>query len=176
MKDTPPEIVKYTQSAFGLNGSKEGIHLNETHLFSTLTGNKKTDQAIKLLTEILFRIKKEMENFYKINLIPIQCVLNRILVGGENPTHVDDETGMYNELEYSGLLYLGNYGEEFFGGEIIFPLQNLKIEQKKGMLVFFKGDKNAPHGVNKVISGYRDNIITFFANSEKIKERSNEQN
>ena len=175
LKDTPPEIVKYTQSAFGLNGSEEGLYLKANHLFSSLTGNEKTDKAIKLFTEVLFRIKNEMESFYNIELVPIQCVLNRILAGGENPTHVDDQTGMYSELEYSGLIYLGNYGEQFFGGEIVFPLQDLKIEQKKGMLVFFKGDEKAPHGVNKVISGYRDNIITFFTNLKKIKERSNEQ-
>lgn len=115
-----------------------------------------------------------MESFYNKTFFPIQCVLNRIFPGGQNPTHVDDATGMYNELEYSGLLYLGDHGKDFTGGEIVFPLQELTIKQEKGMLVFFKGDKNAPHGVNKVESGYRDNIITFFATPEKIKESNNE--
>lgn len=116
-----------------------------------------------------------MESFYNETFIPIQYVFNRILPGGENPTHVDDATGMYSELEYSGIIYLGDHGKDFTGGEIVFPLQDLTVQQTKGMLVFFKGDYKAPHGVNKVLTGHRDNIISFFARPDKIKESDNEK-
>jgi hypothetical protein len=54
----------------------------------------------------------------------------------------------------------------------VFPKQDLSIQQKKGMLVFFKGDEHAPHGVNKVLSGYRDNLISFFVSPDRASDKS----
>jgi hypothetical protein len=74
----------------------------------------------------------------------------------------NDGSGREDELEYSALLYLSDYGTDFTGGEIIFPKQNLTIYPTKGMLVFFRGDLEHPHEVNTIISGNRYAIVTFF--------------
>lgn len=165
-------VIKYTEAAFGFPSSAEAALFTKNDTMQPLTGNPEKDRALKLLTDILFRIRTELENHYQKDLSPVQYIYNRILPGGENPTHVDSETGMYSELEYSALVYLGDHGTDFTGGEIVFPKQGLTVQQKKGMLVFFKGDENAPHGVNKVVSGHRDNLITFFTVPERISSNS----
>jgi hypothetical protein len=71
------------------------------------------------------------------------------------------------------LLYLGNHGEDFTGGEIIFPLEDLTVKPKKGLFVFFKADAKAPHGVTEVKSGHRDGLISFFGDYYKVKEKNN---
>ncbi len=174
LRDAEQNVVKNSQSAFGLNGYKGDFNFKETDTLEKLTGNKKTDEAILLLTKVFFRMKKEMENFFGIKLVPIQCILNRILLGGHNwPPHIDDELGSYQGFEYAGLLYLGDHNKDFTGGEIIFPLEDLTVEPKKGLFVFFKADAKAPHGVKEVTSGYRDGIITFFGDYNKVKEKDN---
>jgi len=169
--------LNHTQSAFGLNGYEADFNLKETDTLEKLTGDQKTDDALKLFTKVFFRMKKEMENFFGIDLVPIQCILNRILPGGHNwPPHIDDELGNHKGMEYAGLLYLGDHGKDFTGGEIIFPLEDLTVKPKKGLFVFFKADEKAPHGVKEVLSGHRDGIITFLGDSKQIKEKLNEKN
>lgn len=161
-------VIAHTHAAFGFPNSAEAALFLTTDTMKPLTGKDSTDRALRLLTDILFRIRQEIATTYNQELSPVQYIFNRILPGGENPVHVDDATGMYNELEYSGLLYLGDQGTDFTGGEIVFPAQELVIQQKKGMLVFFKGDSLVPHGVNKVLSGHRDNLISFFTSPERV--------
>ena len=174
LRDADQNVVKNSQSAFGLNGYKGDFDFKETDVLEKLTGNKKTDNAILLLTKVFFRMKAEMEKFFDIRLVPIQCILNRILPGGHNwPPHIDDELGNYQGFEYAGLLYLGDHGEDFTGGEIIFPSEDLTVKPQKGLFVFFKADEKAPHGVKEVTSGHRDGIITFFGDYNKVKEKDN---
>ena len=175
--DTNNSNLKHTQSALGLKTSGPDFNLKETDTLLKLTGNKKTDEALKLFTKVLFRMKKEMEKFFGIEFVFIQCNLNRILPGGHNwPPHIDDELGNHKGMEYAALLYLGDYGKDFTGGEIIFSLEDLIIQPQKGLFVFFKADSKAPHGVKEVLSGHRDGIIVFLGDAKQIKEKSNEQN
>jgi hypothetical protein len=84
LRDAEQNVVKNSQSAFGLNGYKGDFNFKETDTLEKLTGNKRTDEAILLLTKVFFRMKKEMEKFFGIEFVPIQCILNRILPGGHN--------------------------------------------------------------------------------------------
>jgi hypothetical protein len=84
LRDSDQEVVKNSQSAFGLKSYTGDFDLKETDVLEKLTGNEKTDKAIVLLTKVLFRMKKEMEDFFKIKFVPIQFLLNRILPGGHN--------------------------------------------------------------------------------------------
>lgn len=163
LKGSPdPDISRYTKSALGFPNTETARAFNDIDTFLPLTNNQKTNEALLLLQNIYLRLRSTMESQFNIKLGLVQFIFNRMYIGSQNSLHVDDATGMYPELEYSGLIYLSNAGQDFMGGDIVFPKQDLRITTTKGMLVFFKGDVEHPHAVEEVLSGYRDNIITFF--------------
>jgi predicted 2-oxoglutarate/Fe(II)-dependent dioxygenase YbiX len=96
--------------------------------------------------------------------ISINRVLYQVLKDGEElGYHTDAYGGVdgYGAIGYSALLYLT---DDYGGGEILFYDGNTPTEYKPGIgtLIYFKGDENYPHSVNKVTSGERANIILFF--------------
>ena len=96
--------------------------------------------------------------------ISINRVLYQVLTeGDELGYHTDAYGGVdgYGVIGYSALLYLTT---DYTGGEICFYDGNDPTAYKPnlGTLVYFKGDENYPHSVNKVLSGERANIILFF--------------
>lgn len=83
----------------------------------------------------------------------------------------DDDGLIHSRKQYvsnkSGLLYLNN---DYSGGELFFPKQSISLKPEVGSLVFFEGDHLKPHGVNKIISGDRYNLVTFYEpKGESIK-------
>lgn len=96
--------------------------------------------------------------------ILINRVLYQVLREGEElGYHTDAYGGVdgYGVIGYSALLYLTN---DYNGGEILFYDDNTPTAYKPelGTLIYFKGDENHPHSVNKIIDGERANIILFF--------------
>lgn len=101
--------------------------------------------------------------------LPVDDILiNRVLYqvlrkGDELGYHTDGYGGVdkYGVIGYSALLYLT---DDYEGGEILFYDDDTPVsyKPKAGTLIYFKGDENYPHQVNKIISGERSNIILFF--------------
>jgi hypothetical protein len=96
--------------------------------------------------------------------ISINRVLYQVLREGEElGYHTDAYGGVdgYGVIGYSALLYLT---DDYEGGEILFYDNDTPTAYKPelGTLIYFKGDENYPHSVNKIISGERANIILFF--------------
>ena len=67
---------------------------------------------------------------------------------------------------FSAGLYLNN---DFEGGELEFPINNVKLQIVNGLLVVFPSNENYLHQVNKIISGVRFSILMWFT-SDKNKE------
>lgn len=87
-------------------------------------------------------------------------------------THVDkDNTDHY---DYSGLLYLSEFGEDFTGGLLSFFGQQrgdrgpteLEVEPRPGRLVIFSSGAENPHRVGKVESGMRHTLSFWFTCDE----------
>lgn len=64
--------------------------------------------------------------------------------------HADDD--VVSNFQVSAVMYFGN---DYEGGEIVFPKQKLKVKPVAGDLIIFPGNKNYPHGVSKIKSGHR---------------------
>ena len=97
-------------------------------------------------------------------------------VGGFASPHSDnsDNDGVPNAFEinkYVGILYLN---EDYEGGELFFPLQNIKFKPKARAAYFFPGDKNYIHGVTKVTSGTRF-TAPFFWTITKLELEENDK-
>jgi predicted 2-oxoglutarate/Fe(II)-dependent dioxygenase YbiX len=62
---------------------------------------------------------------------------------------------------YSALIYLN---DNYEGGELHFPLHDIKIKPKPGTLVLFPGTCMYPHEVKEVLSGHRYTHNFFLSN------------
>jgi hypothetical protein len=131
-------------------------------------------RAVSLICNYMFLVQQEIEKFFDIKIKDCQGGLVKLVTGATNRLHSDmyqldgspwnDGSGREDEYQYSALLYLSEFEEDFQGGEIFFPLQKLTIKPQRGMLVFFQGDLDHIHEVKKITSGERYAIVMFFQN------------
>lgn len=75
--------------------------------------------------------------------------------------NTDDKgnSGAFTRSRYAGFLYLN---DNFEGGLLKFPGQNLEIQPKVGMLAVFDGGFNNMHEVSLITSGVRYTIGSFW--------------
>ena len=130
-------------------------------------------KAIVLMNNMINLAKKEIESFYGCEeLTSFEGGLVKLTEGASNGLHSDmykldgsewdDGTERQDELKYSALIYMSDYGLDFTGGKIYFPQQDLEVRPEKGMLIFFKGDLEHTHEVTEVLSGERYALVMFF--------------
>ncbi len=77
----------------------------------------------------------------------------------------EDENGNPHQIEIQNhdigsIFYLN---DNYKGGDIYFTQHNITLSPKKGMLVFFPGDKYYLHGVKEIIEGYRFTMPRFWS-------------
>lgn len=73
--------------------------------------------------------------------------------------HVMTSTGaLVGEDLYRGITSLLYLNDDYEGGEIEFPNQNLTLKPKPGTLVVFPSNRNFPHRVNPILSGHRNSF------------------
>jgi len=161
--------------ALGYPTSLEASKVDATT--GVISGNQ--DPINKELGALYERIKREAESYFSQELDLCQSNYQLMTKGGENPLHADtvnldgtpiQDDGEPEEIEFSGLLYLSNYGEEFQGGRIDFPVFDLVYEPKMGGLLLFKGDIEHRHGVEMVHGGERRNIVFFWGKRGNVSD------
>jgi hypothetical protein len=142
--------------------------------------NEKDHEAGLLFTETINRVADKINEFYGVDVVPLNPMLAEISKGGKNDglhcdsvqidgTPWDDENTGLEHLEFSALVYLNTSGVDYDGGVIYFPNQKLNIMPKTGQMIFFKGDIDHPHGVSEVTSGKRYALILFYGRSNLAK-------
>lgn len=177
-KDTCDFLINVLKKHTVEDPKRAGFHiaLNLDH-FAALSIIDKSDLferkdeefnlATQKIEEIIANITKEISEFYNIKYILKTFCYTKMDPGTENRIHSDnkyiDNDGNLqdrpSEIEdRSVLLYLN---DDYEGGELQFPNQNTYLKPKAGTLIFFEGDEDVIHGVSKVISGERINLITF---------------
>lgn len=84
-------------------------------------------------------------------------------IGDFQHPHADgEEVGrphIYNWRHFGCVYYLN---DDYEGGEIYFPNQNIEIKPKLNTLVFFPGTLEFLHGVNPIINGIRYTLTSFW--------------
>jgi len=149
-------------------GDLMGEEIAPPHSVSAYTDNVNYNVSIDIYNGLLFSINalisKKFESAHKVKSYFFSCMTD----GAINEIHMDnyykDKNGEVHArtkymLNKSGLLYLN---DDYDGGELVFPEQGISIKPETGSLIFFEGDYKKPHGVNKVISGPRYNLVTFY--------------
>ena len=138
----------------------------------------KNDPAISPVIAGLFkRLKPIVEDFYKVEVIPTGTTIVKWLPGQFQKPHADKElhegpdAGTPNDFpnyDLSSLFYLN---DDYEGGELYFPLQDVKFKPKKGAAYLFPGDKNNVHGVTEIKSGLRFTCPFFWEIVKHTGER-----
>jgi len=126
------------------------------------------DPKISVVIEtIVERLKKEVDEYFKVDALPTSPAIVRWLPGYRQEPHADKElhtgpdAGKANDFPYydlSGLFYLN---DDYEGGELYFPNQGIEFKPKPAAGYFFPGDMNYIHGVKEITSGIRY-VIPFF--------------
>ena len=125
--------------------------------------------SIDLISMLAPLMSKTISDFYEEEYVLKSIFYNKMIKGGKNTLHMDNnyidaDTDELRERpgsmrDKSGLLYLYSDSE---GGELYFPLQDLRIKPKSGTFIFFEGNEDTPHEVTEVLSGERHNLVSFF--------------
>jgi hypothetical protein len=79
-------------------------------------------------------------------------------------TDEEGNSGAFTRSRYAGFLYLNN---NFEGGLLRFPDQDIEIQPKTGMLAVFDGGFNNMHEVTMITSGVRYTIGSFWDDREE---------
>lgn len=79
-------------------------------------------------------------------------------------TDENGKSGAFTRSRYAGFLYLN---EDFEGGLLKFPDQDIEIKPKVGMLAVFDGGFNNMHEVSLITSGVRYTIGSFWDDREE---------
>lgn len=141
------------------------------------TLNKNDPSIAPVITKMFERLKVVVEDFYKVEVIPTNATIVRWLPGQRQNPHADKElhegpdAGLPNDFpnyDLSSLFYLN---DDYEGGELYFPLQDVKFKPKKGAAYFFPGDKNYIHGVTEIKSGIRYTCPFFWEITKHTGDR-----
>jgi hypothetical protein len=134
-------------------------------------------EQIDLLTRVFVDVKHKFEEVFGTDAVLTQGLYQVMSIGGLNDLHSDTTNldgsplqtdGTPEEMEWSGLLYLNTCGDEYTGGELVFPNQEIELAAKAGDLVVFPGDFDHVHSVNVVTDGRRKNLVFFYGRPENI--------
>jgi len=124
--------------------------------------------SVRQFSDILTSMNELISNHFKENHLIKNHFISCLSTGYDHELHMDNYyLNKKNEViprdgnseDKSAILYLN---DDYEGGQIYFPNQNLEIKPKIGSILFFEGSHERPHGVRHVVSGQRFNIITFY--------------
>jgi len=139
----------------------------------------KTDPKIPLIIEgMVKRLKKEVDAFFNVDAIPTSPAMVRWLPGQLQMPHADKELhegenkGKPNDFPYYDLAGLFYINDDYEGGELYFPNQDIKFKPKRGAAYFFPGDMNYIHGVTEIKSGERYTCPFFWTIAKHYDKES----
>ncbi len=129
--------------------------------------DKEDPEIANVIRKMVARLKIEVDNFFQVDALPTSPAIVRWLPGQLQMPHADkelhegDNAGKPNDFPWydiAGLFYLN---DDYEGGELYFPNQQIQFKPKAGGAYFFPGDLNYIHGVTEITSGTRY-VIPFF--------------
>jgi autonomous glycyl radical cofactor GrcA len=129
---------------------------------ATYASLQKVDPTIlPLIQDMQQRLKVKVDKFFNVNVRATGPAVVKWPVGTHQTPHADKElhegpdAGKPNAFPYYDIASIFYFNDDYEGGELYFPAQNVKIKPKAGSAYFFPGDMNYVHGVTTVTSGLR---------------------
>ena len=152
------------------------------------TLDKNNPEITKILQGLFERLQPVIENFFNVKVEPTGKAIVKWLPGQFQKPHADKElhegpdAGLPNDFPYYDIASLFYLNDDYEGGELYFPLQNMQFKPKRGAAYFFPGDKNYIHGVTEIKNSIRYTcpffwcILEHTAEEDLLEEINNESN
>jgi len=127
----------------------------------TLLKADTTGEVVAILGRVIERMTPHIREKFQVEVTPTDAAIVRWPKGAMQFPHADKElhegpdAGTPNEFPWYDLGTVFYLNDDYEGGELFFPLQDIKFKPKPRAAYFFPGDKNYIHGVTKVTSGTR---------------------
>jgi hypothetical protein len=142
--------------------------------------NKQDPTIFPMIQKMVERLKLIVDDFFEVDAWATNPAIVRWLPGQFQNPHADkelhdgDNAGKPNDFPYYDLASLFYLNDDYAGGELFFPKQNISFKPKAGAAYFFPGDLNYIHGVSKIESGIRYTCPFFWTiRSHRNKDASN---
>ena len=169
-----------TESQWNENGNIIYDHRVWENRVATVGTLTKTDKkVVEILTLITERMKPIIEDKFNVEVSPAAPAIVRWPVGTMQFPHADKElhegpdAGTPNEFPWYDIGTVFYINDDYVGGELYFPKQNITFKTKARGAYFFPGDMNYIHGVNKVKEGCRYTFPLFWTVT-KLERGNNE--
>jgi len=139
-------------------------------------------KIVPVIINLVERLRPIIEKFFNVKAEPTGQSIVRWLPGQFQHPHADKElhegrdAGLPNDFPWYDLSSLFYLNDDYEGGELYFPLQDVKFKPKKGAAYFFPGDMNYIHGVTEITSGVRYTCPFFWQILEHTGEVKPEEN
>jgi hypothetical protein len=128
---------------------------------TTRSLNKNNPEISVVIKGLYKRLEPIIENFFNVKISPTGETIVRWLPGQFQNPHADKElhegndAGTPNDFPYYDIASLFYLNDDYEGGELYFPLQDVQFKPKRGAAYFFPGDMNYVHGVTEIKNGIR---------------------
>jgi hypothetical protein len=148
-----------------LNFSKQINNWGNRDINNTWSGRVIYQNSIEnfnYLKSVELKIKKEFQ--LSSDIYPDYLGIVKWETGDYQHSHADGELPdnkqhPYHWRDFGCVLYLN---DDYEGGEIYFPNQNIEIKPKPNTLVFFPGTMEFLHGVKPITNGIRYTLTSFW--------------
>lgn len=141
------------------------------------TLDKNDPRIAPIIMRLFQRLKPIVEEFYKVKIIPTGPTIVKWLPGQYQHPHADKElhdgpdAGLPNDFPHYDLSSLFYLNDDYEGGELYFPKQDVKFKPKVGAAYFFPGDMQYIHGVTEIKNGIRFTCPFFWEIVEHTGDR-----
>lgn len=121
----------------------------------------------KIIEGMQARLKEKVDEFFSVDARPTNPAVVRWMPGQRQQPHADKELhegenrGKPNDFPYYDIAGLFYINDDYEGGELYFPNQQIQFKPKAGAAYFFPGDMHYIHGVTEIRSGIRY-VCPFF--------------
>ena len=152
------------------------------------TLQKYAPDIFQMIDRMMDRLTKEVNVFFRVDAFPTSPTVVRWVPGNFQHPHADKELHKYEKwgghpdregqpndfpfYDIAGLFYLN---DDYEGGELYFPEQDIQFKPKPGAAYFFPGDRNYIHGITEITSGERYTCPFFFTILKHFNENGTER-
>lgn len=169
-------IWDITESHWNENGTIIYDHTVWENRVATLHTLLKADpKVVDMLNKVILKIKERIESHFNVVATPTYPAIVRWPVGAMQMPHADKElhegpdAGTPNDFPWYDIGTVFYLNDDYEGGELFFPKQQISFKPKPKAAYFFPGDANYIHGVNQVTSGTRY-TCPFFWTIDKLEK------
>lgn len=172
-------IWDVTESHYNENGNIIYDHRPWQDRVATKATLLKADpKIVDIQNEIVKRMQPILEKHFNVKLWPTNPAIVRWPVGSMQWPHADKElhegpdAGTQNDFPWYDIGTVFYLNEDYEGGILHFPRQQISFKPKAKAAYFFPGDKYYIHGVSKITEGTRYTCPFFWTITELGDQKS----